>query len=132
MTMLAQKRPNLIGPAILVLLLGIAPLVMPIYWTMVLSEILILGLMAVSFNLLFGYTGLLSFGQGAFFGLGAYTAALMLQGGYSNLFLLLLCGMLAGFAAALVVGFFSVKLDEIFFAMITLGFCMMFFSVAHN
>ena len=132
MTMLAQKRPNLIGPAILVLLLGIAPLVMPIYWTMVLSEILILGLMAVSFNLLFGYTGLLSFGQGAFFGLGAYTAALMLQGGYSNLFLLLLCGMLAGFAAALVVGFFSVKLDEIFFAMITLGFGMMFFSVAHN
>ena len=130
--MLAQKRPNLIGPAILVLLLGIAPLVMPIYWTMVLSEILILGLMAVSFNLLFGYTGLLSFGQGAFFGLGAYTAALMLQGGYSNLFLLLLCGMLAGFAAALVVGFFSVKLDEIFFAMITLGFGMMFFSVAHN
>lgn len=130
--MLAQKRPNLIGPAILLLLLGIAPLVMPIYWTMVLSEILILGLMAVSFNLLFGYTGLLSFGQGAFFGLGAYTAALMLQGGYSNLFLLLLCGMLAGFAAALVVGFFSVKLDEIFFAMITLGFGMMFFSVAHN
>jgi len=132
MTMLAQKRPNLIGPAILVLLLGIAPLVMPIYWTMVLSEILILGLMAVSFNLLFGYTGLLSFGQGAFFGLGAYTAALMLQGGYGNLFLLLACGMLAGFAAALVVGFFSVKLDEIFFAMITLGFGMMFFSVAHN
>mgnify|MGYP002397636325 FL=1 len=130
--MLAQKRPNLIGPAILVLLLGIAPLVMPIYWTMVLSEILILGLMAVSFNLLFGYTGLLSFGQGAFFGLGAYTAALMLQGGYGNLFLLLACGMLAGFAAALVVGFFSVKLDEIFFAMITLGFGMMFFSVAHN
>ncbi|MCK4507978.1 MAG: branched-chain amino acid ABC transporter permease, partial [Desulfuromonadales bacterium] len=45
---------------------------MPIYWVMVLSEILILGLMAISFNLLFGYTGLLSFGQGAFFGLGAY------------------------------------------------------------
>lgn len=127
-----QKRHNLIGPAILTLLLLIAPLVMPTYWVMILSEILIMGLMAMSFNLLLGYTGLLSFGQGAFFGLGAYSAALMLQAGYQNLFLILLVGMLVALLAALVVGFFSVKLDEIFFAMITLGFGMLFFSVAHN
>jgi branched-chain amino acid transport system permease protein len=130
--MATQKRHNLAGPAILVALLFAAPLVMPIYWVMVLSEILIMGLMAMSFNLLFGFTGLLSFGQGAFFGLGAYTAALMLQNGLGNLFLILLAGMLVACAAALVVGFFSVRLDEIFFAMITLGFGMMFFSIAHN
>ncbi len=126
------QRHNLLGPALLILLLFIAPLVMPIYWTMILSEILIMGLMAVSFNLLLGYTGLLSFGQGAFFGLGAYSAALMLQAGYHNLFLILLVGMLVALIAALVVGFFSVRMDEIFFAMITLGFGMLFFSVAHN
>ncbi len=130
--MAAQKRHNLAGPAILVALLFVAPLVMPVYWVMVLSEILIMGLMAMSFNLLFGFTGLLSFGQGAFFGLGAYTAALMLQNGLGNLFLILLAGMLVACMAALVVGFFSVRLDEIFFAMITLGFGMMFFSIAHN
>ncbi|WP_321367696.1 branched-chain amino acid ABC transporter permease [uncultured Desulfuromusa sp.] len=126
------QRHNLLGPALLTLILLLAPLVIPVYWTMILSEILIMGLMAISFNLLLGYTGLLSFGQGAFFGLGAYSAALMLQAGYQNLLLILLVGMLVALMTALVVGFFSVKLDEIFFAMITLGFGMLFFSIAHN
>lgn len=126
------KRHNLLGPALLTVLLFIAPLVIPIYWVMLLSEVLIMGLMAVSFNLLLGYTGLLSFGQGAFFGIGAYTTALMLQSGYENLFVILLSGILVALLAALIVGFFSVRLDEIFFAMITLAFGMMFFSIAHN
>lgn len=126
------QRLNLFGPLLLLLLLGIAPLLIPIYWTMILTEILIMGLMAVSFNLLLGYTGLLSFGQGAFFGVGAYTTALLLQSGMQNLFLILLAGMLTAAMAGLIVGFFSVKLDEIFFAMITLGFGMLFFSLAHN
>jgi branched-chain amino acid transport system permease protein len=123
---------HIIGPAFLVFILIIAPLLVPVYWVMILSEILILGLMAVSFNLLLGYSGLLSFGQGAFFGIGAYSAALMLQAGYSNLFMILLVGMLIALVVAAVVGFFSVKLDEIFFAMITLGFGMLLFSIAHN
>jgi len=127
-----NKRHDFIGPAFLTILLFIAPLVIPTYWVMILSEILIMGLMAVSFNLLLGYTGLLSFGQGAFFGLGAYSTALMLQAGYENLFLILIVGMGVALLAAIVVGFFSVKLDEIFFAMITLGFGMLFFSIAHN
>jgi len=127
-----QNRHNLLGTALLVFLLVVAPLVIPVYWVMILSEILIMGLMAVSFNLLLGYTGLLSFGQGAFFGLGAYTAALLLQAGHDNLLLLLFAGMLVAFLGSLVVGFFSVRLDEIFFAMITLGFGMLFFSIAHN
>ncbi|SHJ43875.1 amino acid/amide ABC transporter membrane protein 2, HAAT family [Malonomonas rubra DSM 5091] len=125
-------RNRWFGPAVLTVLLLLAPLLISTYSTMILSEILIMGLMAISFNLLLGYTGLLSFGQGAFFGLGGYCAALMLQAGYQNLFLLLLVGMLISLLAALVVGFFSVRLDEIFFAMITLGFGMLFFSVAHN
>lgn len=130
--MQSNRLHNLIGPVLLILLLFFAPLVMPTYWTMILSEILIMGFLAVSFNLLFGYTGLLSFGQGAFFGVGAYCAALMLQAGYQNLFLILFVGMLAAFLSSLIVGFFSVRLNEIFFAMITLGFGMLFFAIAHN
>lgn len=130
--MKTQSRHNLLGPILLAFLLMVAPMAIPIYWVMILSEILIMGLMAVSFNLLLGYTGLLSFGQGAFFGLGAYTAALLLQAGHDNLFLLIFAGMLVAFLGSLVVGFFSVRLDEIFFAMITLGFGMLFFSIAHN
>lgn len=125
-------RPTITGPLILILLLLLAPLAISTYAVMILSEILIMGLMAVSFNLLLGYTGLLSFGQGAFFGLGAYTAALLLQADYQNLFLILAAGMVVALVAALVIGFFSVRLDEIFFAMITLGFGMLFFSLAHN
>ncbi|MFO7576996.1 MAG: branched-chain amino acid ABC transporter permease [Pelovirga sp.] len=128
----ARALHTLAGPLLLIAALLVAPLVIPVYWVMILSEILILGLMAISFNLLLGYSGLLSFGQGAFFGLGAYSAALMLQGGYSNIFLILCVGMLVALLAAAVVGFFSVKLDEIFFAMITLGFGMLLFSIAHN
>lgn len=128
----ARALHPLAGPLLLILVLLAAPLFIPVYWVMILSEILILGLMAISFNLLLGYSGLLSFGQGAFFGLGAYSAALMLQGGYSNIFLILLVGMLVALLVAAVVGFFSVKLDEIFFAMITLGFGMLLFSIAHN
>lgn len=130
--MTSKKIHNLVVPAVLLVLFCVAPLVIPIYWLMILSEILIMGLMAISCNLLLGYTGLLSFGQGAFFGIGAYSAALLLQGGYQNLFLILAAGLLASLLAALAVGFFSVQLDEIFFAMITLGFGMMFFSIAHN
>ncbi len=130
--MLRQINRTLLWTGLLVLLLFFSPMVIPVYWVMLLSEILIMGLMAVSFNLLLGYAGLLSFGQGAFFGLGAYTAILMLQSGYENLFLIFLAGMLVAMLAALVVGFFSVRLDEIFFAMITLAFGMMFFSIAHN
>jgi branched-chain amino acid transport system permease protein len=130
--MLPQVFAKIVGPLLLVILLVVAPIVVPVYWVMILSEILILGLMAVSFNLLLGFGGLLSFGQGAFFGLGAYSAALMLQAGYSNIFMILFVGMLVALMVAAIVGFFSVKLDEIFFAMITLGFGMLLFSIAHN
>ena len=104
-------RHKLFGPTVLAVLLFFAPLIISTYSVMILSEILIMGLMAISFNLLLGYTGLLSFGQGAFFGLGAYCAALMLQAGYQTTFLIVLVGMLAALLASLVVGFFSVRLD---------------------
>ncbi|MBW6475218.1 MAG: branched-chain amino acid ABC transporter permease [Anaerolineaceae bacterium] len=130
--MLPQVFAKIVGPVLLIILLVLAPVVIPVYWVMILSEILILGLMAISFNLLLGFGGLLSFGQGAFFGLGAYSAALMLQAGYSNIFMILIVGMLVALVVAAVVGFFSVQLDEIFFAMITLGFGMLLFSIAHN
>ncbi len=108
------------------------PAVLPVYWTLILTEVLIMALFAMSFNLLFGYTGLLSFGQGGIFGVGAYTAALMLRGGIESLPAVVGAGTLAGGLIALLVGWFCVRRDEIFFAMITLAFGMMLFTVAHN
>lgn len=108
------------------------PFGLPTYWTMILTEILIMGLLAMSFNLLFGYTGLLSFGQAAFFGVGAYTTALFLSIGGNSLLLGLGAALVAGAMTAAVIGFLCVRRDEIYFAMITLGFGMMLYTVAHN
>lgn len=120
------------APLSCLVLLLIAPAVFPVYWTMVLTEIFIMALFAMSFNLLFGYTGLLSFGQGGFFGLGAYGAALVLVNGPTSLILAFLAGTGAAAVAALVIGFLSVRRDEIFFAILTLGFGMMLYTLAHN
>lgn len=127
-----NKKMGILGILLFFLILFILPLFLPVYWIMIISEILIMGLMAMSFNLLLGYTGLLSFGQGAFFGIGAYTAAIMLQSGANNIFFILVVGALMASFFSLIVGYFSVKHDEIFFAMITLGFGMLFFTIAHN
>lgn len=108
------------------------PFILPTYWTFILGEILIMALFAMSFNLLLGYTGLLSFGQAGFFGVGAYSTALLILKGWQSLSLILLVGIFTAALAAVVIGFLCVRRDEIYFAMITLGFGMMLFTIAHN
>ncbi len=129
------KRPSLSGwPGALVLLLFLAaaPSFLPVYWVFLGTEILIMGLFAMSFNLLFGYTGLLSFGQAGLLGVGAYTAALLMTHGVTSLWLVLLASVGAAAVTALLVGFLCVRRDEIFFAMLSLALGMMLFTVAHN
>src|SRR5437667_6112142 len=63
------------GFVVVVALLAVAPLVLPEFWRRFLTEILIWGLLAMSSDLLIGYTGMVSFGHSAFFGLGMYGAA---------------------------------------------------------
>lgn len=109
-----------------------APFILSIYWVMILTEILTMGLFAMSFNLLFGYTGLLSFGQAGFFGAGAYCAVLTLLHGPASLWAALAAGFLGAALLALPIGWLCVRRDEIYFAILTLGFGMMLFTVAHN
>ena len=110
----------------------IVPYILSIYTQILFTEIFIMGLFALSFNLLFGYTGLLSFGQAAFFGLGGYAAAFILRDIYPCIWLALFGGLVLGFISSALIGYFSVKLDEIYFAMLTLGFGMMFFTLVHQ
>jgi branched-chain amino acid transport system permease protein len=125
------RRQLIMGGVILAALLA-APFVLPMYWVIVLTEILTMSLFALSFNLLFGYTGLLSFGQAGFFGAGGYFAVLTLIHGPQSLWAALAAGLLGAALLALVIGWFCVRLDEIYFAILTLGFGMMLFTVAHN
>jgi branched-chain amino acid transport system permease protein len=108
------------------------PFILPIYWTLILTEIVIMGFFAMSFNLLLGYTGLLSFGQAGFFGVGAYGVGLILMSGGESLFIAMAVGVLSAAFAALLIGYLCVRRDEIYFAMITLGFGMMLYTIAHS
>jgi len=131
--MVPRKAFKTIGfAAVLMVFLCAIPFWLPVYWTMILTEILIMGLLAMSFNLLFGYTGLLSFGQAGFFGVGAYATALFLSNGGTSLWVGLIVALAAGAVAAVLIGFLCVRRDEIYFAMITLGFGMMLYTIAHS
>ncbi len=105
---------------------------LPTYALLVATEILILGIFALGFNLLFGYAGLLSFGQAAFFGAGAYAAAFLLLHGVQSVWLVLLAGTLAAALLALPLGALAVRRDEIYFSILTLGLGMMVNAVAWN
>ncbi len=92
-------------------------------------HILILSIFALGFNLLLGYTGLLSFGQAGFFAMGAYASAKILLI-IPSLLLGTLSGMLAGGISALLLGFLCVRHTRIYFSMLTLSFGMMIYSLA--
>src|SRR5881409_4421928 len=77
---------------------------------------------AMSLDLLMGYTGLVSFGHAAFFGLGAYASAVLLERGVLSLWACLLFAVLVVGLYALVVGYFSTARRGIYFALLTLIF----------
>src|SRR5690606_24505467 len=91
------------------------------YATVLLTEILIAALFAASLHFLIGPGGMHSFGHAAWFGLGAYGAALMLQGLALPMEAALLLGPLLALAAALVFGWFCVRLSGVYMAMLTLA-----------
>jgi branched-chain amino acid transport system permease protein len=86
------------------------------------SHFLIMGLFAVSLNLLIGYTGMVSLGHSAFFGIGAYTLGILLQKTTLAFPLVIGATILFSAAAALIIGFFCIRLGELYFAMLTLAF----------
>jgi len=88
-----------------------------------------LALFATSLNLLVGYGGMVSFGHGMFFGLGAYSFGLLMQGTGMPIPLAFVLTIAAAAAVALVVGLVCVRLSEIYFAFITLAFQMFLHSL---
>jgi branched-chain amino acid transport system permease protein len=87
------------------------------------SRVLIWGLFGLGFSLLFGYAGLLSFGQGAFYGTGGFVAAYLLTGNViASVWLAMFLGALAAAAFSVIVGYLALRRIGIYFAMITLAF----------
>lgn len=88
-----------------------------------------LALFATSLNLLVGYGGMVSFGHGMFFGLGAYSFGLLMQSGRVSIPVAILATVLIAAVVAAVVGAICVRLKEIYFAFVTLAFQMLIHSV---
>jgi len=115
---------------LVLLLVALVPLTESRYAVFLGTDILIHGLFAVSLNLLLGYTGLVSFGQAAYFGIGAYTCALLMKKAALNFALAFVAAGAFGALSALVFGFFCVRLTKIYFAMLTLAFSQIVWVIA--
>jgi len=94
------------------------------------TRVVVLGLAAMGLNLLLGHTGVLSFGHAAYFGLGAYGAAMTLRYLAPSTGLALAVGLAAGTLAAAAIGPLIVKLRGVYFAMVTIAFGQVFYFVA--
>lgn len=92
-------------------------------------QILIMGVFAMSLNLLIGYAGMVSFGHAAYFGVGAYTLGILLQKTAVGLAAALGLAVVAAGLAALVIGFFCVRLGTIYFSMLTLAFAQIVYTI---
>jgi branched-chain amino acid transport system permease protein len=91
---------------------------------------LIFAIFALGYDIIFGYTGLLSFGHAMFFGIGAYGTGLVLTRWIPSLFLGLATGIAISLSVAFIVGFLSIRRRGIYFVMVTLAFCQMLYFIA--
>ena len=118
------------GFGVVLALLILAPLVLPEFWRRFVTEILIWGLLAMSSDILIGYTGMISFGHSAFFGLGMYgAAAALLSTRPPSLWLAFVYGLAAAAAVAAFVAYFSTRLRDIYFSITTLIFSQIFYVI---
>lgn len=116
-----------------VALLAVPPLLAALnagFWTNIVTEILIWSLLATSVNLLFGYVGLLSFGQALYFGFGMYGAALSVLHWGAGFWGGLAAGVGAATLMAVVAGSLAVRLTWHYFAIITVVFSLIFYFAA--
>src|SRR6266436_359817 len=115
----------------IIVFFAILPFIVP--YKALATQLLVYGLFALGFNLLYGYTGLLSFGHAAYFGLGAYGAGITLAKlGWHSVWGALLVGVVAAGIGGAFVGFFSLRRRGIYFAMLTLAFAQLFYFIAFH
>lgn len=93
------------------------------------SEIVVMGIFAMGYNIILGYGGELSFGHAAYFGLGAYATVIATQNIVANLYLAMLVSVVFVTAVSAVFGYLSLRRRGIYFAMITLALAQMVYTI---
>ena len=115
------------------ILLALFPLVGTTFYLQLGAKIMILGIFALSLDLLVGHTGLVSFGHAAYFGVAAYALALMVpKYQAASLLITLPAALIVTAIAALVIGFLVVRTAGIYFIMVTLAFGQMLYAIFHD
>jgi branched-chain amino acid transport system ATP-binding protein len=133
MRLLAQKR-NIKGAVILGLLIAavvVPPHFPPFLLTVVLLS-LVYAILAMSLDILMGYTGMESLGQAAFFGLGAYTVGILTARYHQHWLIAVLLGVAFGTVGAAVGGLLAVRLHGLFFLVITLAFAQVLWGISNR
>jgi branched-chain amino acid transport system permease protein len=115
---------------ILVIVFYLVPLILSEYYIQLIIKMFIMSLLSLSFTLLLGYTGMLSFGQSAYYTVGAYACSLYLKKVSSvSIFVPIVGSVLLSGAIAFVIGFFCVRLTRVYFAMLTLAFSQLIYAI---
>ncbi|QEA13654.1 branched-chain amino acid ABC transporter ATP-binding protein/permease [Comamonas flocculans] len=131
---MSRKIPFLAELLTLLALIAVPFILPPLGFTpATINRIMIFGLVGIGFDLLFGYTGLLSFGQSAFFGTGGMFAAYLLtQTSFTNVVLAIIFGTIVAGVAGYLVGMVALRRTGIYFAMITVAIAEVFFFMEFN
>ncbi len=137
MTELALASPRvgsgrrIVIGALVVVALAAIPVVASPFQTITICYGLVFAIAALGFNLLLGYTGLLSFGHSAYFGTGAYVVALLVKYlGVASMELFVVAGILGSVVVAAVIGVVCVRYTRIFFGILTLSLSQVLWSLA--
>ena len=131
----ADRPPRRFHPAWAVATLAVLaglPLALPTFWISIAVEIFAFALFAASLHLLMAVGGMVSFGHAAYFGLGAYGAALLLKLAGLPMPVAFVAAPLVAALAAVVFGYFCVRLSSIYFAMLTLAFAQIVYAIVHQ
>ena len=117
------------GPVLALTVLIFLPLAIGEFWVGLMVEIMALAIFATSLNILIGYGGMVSFGHAAYYGIGAYTYALLLTKAGMPFLLAMVAAPVFSALGALIIGWFCVRLSHIYFSMLTLAFGQIVFAV---
>ena len=131
----AAAARRALGPVLLVLLLAAlaaAPYVVDVTTVLTLEEVAALAVFAVAANLLIGQSGLVSFGQAVFFGLGAYTVTLGWEHAGLSFWEGFALAPVLGAAAAALIGLVALRARTLYFALITLAFSQLFYQLVEQ
>jgi len=127
-----QYKLKIAGIVVALIVLSILPPVLPSYWLTILTQMLIFGVLAMSLDILMGYTGITSFGHAAYFGTGAYMVAILSTRYQVGLLGCVSAGVMAAILVALIFGLLLSHASGVYFLMITLALGMVIWGLVYR